>query len=52
MSASYWPKKVAQILHQVLGLNHPLLKMKESEIEQYLKTQLATVPFEQLLQKA
>lgn len=49
MSASFWPKKIAQILNQVLGFRHPLLKMKESEIEQYLKKQLATVPFEQLL---
>jgi hypothetical protein len=49
MSASYWPKQVAQVLHQVLGFQHPLLTMLDGDIESYLKDKLSELPLEQFL---
>jgi hypothetical protein len=46
MSLAYWPKQVAQILAQTVGLKHPLAKMPDSNVGEYLKRQLAVVPLE------
>ncbi|MBN1902092.1 CfrBI family restriction endonuclease [Candidatus Sumerlaeota bacterium] len=44
MSASYWPKQVAQELNKSIGFKHILLSMNPSEIEEYLKKELNKVP--------
>jgi len=49
MSASYWPKKVAQVLHQSLGFKHPILDMDEGQIQAFLRAQIARVPLEEFV---
>lgn len=44
MSASYWPKQVARVLHKSLGFNHPILAMDDGQIDVFLKEQMPSVP--------
>lgn len=46
MSMAYWPKQVAQVLKDTLGLNHELTQMPDSDIAEYLKKQMNKVPLE------
>jgi hypothetical protein len=49
MSASYWPQQVARLLHHEFGLEHPLVDLASSEIEQYLRDSLSTVALEKFI---
>ncbi|MCB8945991.1 MAG: CfrBI family restriction endonuclease [Ardenticatenaceae bacterium] len=44
MSLAYWPQEVAQILHQRMGFEHPLVTMPRSDIHDYLAHVIQTVP--------
>lgn len=46
MSASYWPKNVAEVLKDKFEFEHELLKMNGQEIGDYLKEQIRSVPLE------
>lgn len=46
MSGSFWPKDVARELHNVLGLEHPLVDMPDGEISDYLRSELDNVAIE------
>ncbi|MCB9456040.1 MAG: CfrBI family restriction endonuclease [Anaerolineaceae bacterium] len=46
MSAGYWPQRVARTLKQVLGFEHPLVTMEQSEVGDFLKEQMHDVPLE------
>ncbi len=52
MSLAYWPQQVAHELSRVLGYEHPLTKMEQSEISAYLRTRLYEVPLEDFLGNA
>jgi len=49
MSMAYWPKQVAQILAETVGLKHELTKMPDSQIADYLKKKMATLPLESFI---
>lgn len=49
MSASYWPKLIAQVLGRTLGFKHELVEMPEADIEDFLKSKLADVPLERFI---
>ncbi len=49
MSAGYWPRQVAQVLHKTLGLKHGLTRMNDSETEEYLRKAMQKVPLEQFI---
>jgi len=49
MSAAFWPQQVAQKLGEIVGLSHPLVTMKQTEIEAYLRHRLSQVPLETFL---
>ncbi|MFZ0548861.1 MAG: CfrBI family restriction endonuclease, partial [Candidatus Promineifilaceae bacterium] len=49
MSLAYWPQEVAQILHNRMGFDHPLVTMPRPEIQTYLTQAMETVPLEQFL---
>ncbi len=49
MSMAYWPQEVAQILNQRMGFEHPLLNLGQSEIRDYLRSAIQTVPLENFL---
>ncbi|HMM97931.1 MAG TPA: CfrBI family restriction endonuclease [Anaerolineales bacterium] len=49
MSAGYWPKQVAQVLHDSIGFKHELLRMNDGEIEKYLRKEIQKVPLEQFI---
>lgn len=49
MSAGYWPQRVARTLHRVLSYEHPLVTMEQSEIGDYLKSQMQDVPLEKFI---
>lgn len=49
MSMAYWPKEVANILHEKMGFEHPLVKMPRTEIKNYLTEAVKTVPLERFL---
>ena len=44
MSLAYWPQEVAQILHQRMGFDHPLVMMPRTDIHNYLVKAIETVP--------
>jgi hypothetical protein len=44
MSASYWPRSVANHLKTLLGYDNPIADMNFEEIEPYLKEKLSEVP--------
>ncbi|HEY73459.1 MAG: hypothetical protein DRJ03_12650 [Chloroflexi bacterium] len=44
MSMTYWPQEVAQILNHKMGFEHQLVNMPRSEINDYLKTAMKSVP--------
>jgi len=46
MSAGYWPQRVARTLNQVMGFEHPLASMEQSEIGEFLKARMQDVPLE------
>ncbi len=49
MSAGYWPKQVAEVLNKSIGFKHELLRMNDSEIENYLHKSMLKVPLEQFI---
>lgn len=49
MSMGYWPQQVARELNRALGYKHKLVRMKQSEIGQYLRERMNEVPLEELL---
>lgn len=49
MSATFWPQQVARLLKKSLGFEHELVDMKQSQIEEYLKTRLNDVPLESFI---
>lgn len=49
MSASYWPRQVAQVLHTLLGFKHRLVKMTDAQIESFLRAQIQKVPLEDFI---
>ncbi len=49
MSASYWPKQVAQVLHKSLGFKHAILSMDNGQIEAFLQKQMKTVPLQDFI---
>ncbi|MCS7072181.1 MAG: hypothetical protein NZM00_11790, partial [Anaerolinea sp.] len=50
MSAGYWPQRVARTLNQVLGLEHPLVEMEQSDIGDFLKVRMQDVPLEDFIE--
>lgn len=46
MSATYWPKQVAELLRDTFGYENELIGMNDAHIEEYLQEQLKTVPIE------
>ncbi len=49
MSASYWPKQVAQVLQKTLGFRHPILDMDNGQIEEFLRNQMPDVPLQDFI---
>ena len=49
MSMAYWPKQIATVLHEKLGLSHPLVNMPDNEIMEFLQGKMADVSVEQFL---
>ncbi len=52
MSAGYWPQRVARTLNQVMGFEHPLVSMEQSEIGDFLKARMQDVPLEAFIDLA
>lgn len=52
MSAGYWPQRVAKILNQVMGFEHPLITMEQSEIGDFLRARMTDVPLEKFIDLA
>jgi hypothetical protein len=46
MSMACWPQLVAQELNRVLGFQHDLVSMSQTEVAPFLKQRLASVPLE------
>lgn len=49
MSASYWPKQVARVLHESLGFKHALLGMDDGEVEVFLREKMPDVPMQDFI---
>jgi hypothetical protein len=49
MSASYWPRQIAEELHRVFGFEHELIGMPYNQMDDYLKTALSRVPLEDFI---
>jgi hypothetical protein len=49
MSAAYWPQEVARYLHKIFGFEHELQDMAQSQITDYLRERLSSVPLERFL---
>jgi hypothetical protein len=49
MSGGYWPQKVARTLNQVIGLDHPLVRMEQTEIGDFLRARIQDVPLEDFI---
>jgi hypothetical protein len=49
MNMGYWPRQVAQVLHQEIGFEHELLTMEEAQIAAYLKSRLQKVPLQDFI---
>ena len=43
MCLAYWPRTIAELLKRDVGYEHPILKMKDSEMAQFIKKELDTV---------
>ncbi|MFQ5791847.1 MAG: restriction endonuclease, partial [Acidobacteriota bacterium] len=48
MSMAYWPQEVARVFRDVLGYEHKLAQMRQSEVGPYLRAELSEVPLEKL----
>ena len=44
MSASYWPRQIAQVLQKNIGFKHPLVKMDDEQTETYIRNAIVKVP--------
>src|SRR5262249_2150482 len=51
MIAGYWPKQVARELNRVMGFEHELVNMDQSQIDAYLKKKLSIVPLEKFIRQ-
>jgi hypothetical protein len=49
MSAGYWPKQVAQVLSDVLGYKHELIRMDDNQVEAYLNKAMQVIPLEEFI---
>jgi len=49
MSGSYWPTRVAQILHERLGYDNQILHTSLDDMDAYLKERMRRVPFDTIL---
>lgn len=49
MSGSFWPVQIAKILKNSLGYRHPILKVPQDKLSAYLKTKIAQIAFEEIL---
>ena len=49
MSMQYWPRDLAKRLEKRLGFKHPLGKMSDGKIEDYLKSRLAKIRIQDFL---
>lgn len=49
MSASYWPKQVAHVLHKSLGFKHSILAMDDRQVEVFLREQMSSVPLQDFI---
>lgn len=49
MSASYWPRQVAQVLHESLGFKHALLGMDDGQVDAFLQGQMEDVPLQDFI---
>ena len=49
MSGSYWPQRVAKILHDRFKVEHPLVNLPISEVEDYLKASLEKISLDPFL---
>lgn len=49
MSMTYWPQQVAQILHDRMGFEHPLVNMPRDTIHDYLATEIKNINLEKFL---
>ncbi|MBX3000186.1 MAG: CfrBI family restriction endonuclease [Caldilineaceae bacterium] len=49
MSFTYWPQDVAQILHERMGLVHPLVNMPRADVHPFLAEMMKSVPLESFL---
>lgn len=49
MSAGYWPKQVAKVLHDAIGFKNELVNMKDSRVDAYLQKAIQDVPLEQFI---
>ncbi len=49
MSMQYWPRDLAKRLGERLGVKHDLQSMPESEMRDYLQSQLAAIPIQDFL---
>lgn len=43
MSLAYWPRTIAELLKKDVGYEHPILKMKDSELAEFLEKELDKV---------
>jgi hypothetical protein len=43
MSLAYWPKTIAELLKKDVGYTHPIIKMKDNDISDYLSKELKKV---------
>lgn len=49
MSASYWPRRVAQILRDSLDFEHPIVGMNDGRLEAFLEDQMQGVPLQDFI---
>ncbi len=49
MSASYWPKQVAQVLQKSLDFKHSILGMNNGQVEVFLREQMPGVPLQDFI---
>jgi hypothetical protein len=49
MSASYWPRQVAQVLQKTIGFKHPLVGMDDEQTENFLRQQIQSAPLQEFI---
>lgn len=49
MSASYWPKQVADVLKRSLGFEHSILEMDDRKVENFLREKMQSVPLQDFI---